>query len=235
MATRDIYRIQVASEFRVKFCEEIKTVGARGTKLRQLLNGLASRPPLTRNSLMNLPRSATEDAAWAAGFKNQGKRLSRRHCLKLATDTGDPVLHIWANSDVIWDGIRSIENVGEEMVYDLEVPETGNFIADGICVHNSGQIEMDADIIMAPHRKAWFLRKEKPIDSPDDSPEMVQWRGEYRACKNILHGYGLKMRHGGEFDLDLWCDMRSSVVRDEEPRIPLSAEDRNARDLLEGI
>lgn len=235
MATRDIYRIQVASEFRVKFCEEIKTVGARGTKLRQLLNGLASRPPLTRNSLMNLPRSATEDAAWAAGFKNQGKRLSRRHCLKLATDTGDPVLHIWANSDVIWDGIRSIENVGEEMVYDLEVPETGNFIADGICVHNSGQIEMDADIIMAPHRKAWFLRKEKPFDSPDDSPEMVQWRGEYRACKNILHGYGLKMRHGGEFDLDLWCDMRSSVVRDEEPRIPLSAEDRNARDLLEGI
>lgn len=101
-------------------------------------------------------------------------------------------------------------------------------------IRETGQIEMEADIIVAPHRKAWFLRKQKP-DAPDESPEMVKWRGDYRACKNLLRLYGLKMRHGGEFELDLWCSMASSAIRDEEPRISLTVEDRNARDLLEGL
>lgn len=101
-------------------------------------------------------------------------------------------------------------------------------------IRESGQIEMEADIIVAPHRKAWFLRKAKPL-APKDSPEMILWEGEFRGCKNAMHGYGLKNREGGEFDLDLWCDMRSSAIRDEEPRIAMTAQDRAARDLLEGL
>jgi len=39
--------------------------------------------------------------------------------------------------DVVWDAITAIEYTGDVQVYDLTVPETHNFIADDICVHNT--------------------------------------------------------------------------------------------------
>jgi len=38
---------------------------------------------------------------------------------------------------VVWDEIQSIEYVGEEQVYDIEVEGTHNFIANGILAHNT--------------------------------------------------------------------------------------------------
>lgn len=45
--------------------------------------------------------------------------------------------HIIANSDVYWDEIVSIEPAGYKHVYDLTIPETHNFVANDICVHNT--------------------------------------------------------------------------------------------------
>jgi replicative DNA helicase len=42
-----------------------------------------------------------------------------------------------ASEHLYWDEIVGIEPVGPKTVYDLTVPETNNFIADDICVHNS--------------------------------------------------------------------------------------------------
>ncbi|MGK7891057.1 MAG: replicative DNA helicase, partial [Leptolyngbyaceae cyanobacterium] len=42
-----------------------------------------------------------------------------------------------ANSDVYWDEIVSIEPIGDGQVYDLTIPETHNFVANDICVHNT--------------------------------------------------------------------------------------------------
>ncbi|WP_172965324.1 replicative DNA helicase [Candidatus Thiodictyon syntrophicum] len=39
--------------------------------------------------------------------------------------------------DVIWDEIVAIESVGPRQVYDLTIPQTHNFIANDICVHNT--------------------------------------------------------------------------------------------------
>uniref|UniRef100_UPI0025FA8A4F replicative DNA helicase n=1 Tax=Okeania sp. SIO2F4 TaxID=2607790 RepID=UPI0025FA8A4F len=41
------------------------------------------------------------------------------------------------NSEIFWDEIISIEPVGEKQVYDLTVPETHNFVANDICLHNT--------------------------------------------------------------------------------------------------
>ncbi|WP_375340607.1 replicative DNA helicase [Okeania sp. SIO3I5] len=41
------------------------------------------------------------------------------------------------NTDIFWDEIVSIEPVGEKQVYDLTVPETHNFVANDICLHNT--------------------------------------------------------------------------------------------------
>ncbi len=40
-------------------------------------------------------------------------------------------------NDVYWDRIESITALGNKQVYDLTIPETHNFIANDICVHNT--------------------------------------------------------------------------------------------------
>ncbi len=56
---------------------------------------------------------------------------------RLAAYFDDPMLAQHAKSDIYWDQVRSIEWIGEKPTYDLEVPETHNFIANDIVVHNS--------------------------------------------------------------------------------------------------
>lgn len=46
-------------------------------------------------------------------------------------------LRAYAESDVLWDPVASIEPLGEMPTYDLTVPETHNFVANDILVHNS--------------------------------------------------------------------------------------------------
>lgn len=42
-----------------------------------------------------------------------------------------------SESDVYWDEIVSIEPIGMKQVYDLTIPDTHNFVANDICVHNT--------------------------------------------------------------------------------------------------
>ena len=41
------------------------------------------------------------------------------------------------DSEIYWDEIVSIEYTGEKQVYDLTIPDTHNFVANDICVHNT--------------------------------------------------------------------------------------------------
>src|SRR3989344_4749632 len=42
-----------------------------------------------------------------------------------------------ADDDIMWDEIVSIEHVGEERVYDIEVEEIHNFVGNNIFAHNT--------------------------------------------------------------------------------------------------
>ncbi len=55
-----------------------------------------------------------------------------------------------ATADVCWDTVDSIEPAGREEVFDITVPGTHNFVADGLVVHNS--IEQDADVVCFIYR-----------------------------------------------------------------------------------
>ncbi|MEW6495872.1 MAG: replicative DNA helicase, partial [Cyanobacteriota bacterium] len=63
--------------------------------------------------------------------------LSREQLLKLAFALDSLPLQQLATSEVYWDEIVSIEPVGCKQVYDLTIPETHNFVANDICVHNT--------------------------------------------------------------------------------------------------
>jgi replicative DNA helicase len=56
---------------------------------------------------------------------------------KLAAAVGSEQLTHLADSDVYWDEVVSIEPTGQKQVYDLTIPETHNFVANDLCVHNT--------------------------------------------------------------------------------------------------
>ncbi len=91
---------------------------------------------------------AKEEETWTglakrAGIKGYsnihvGKRaLSRDRLFLLATALENLRLQHLATSDIYWDEIVSIEPIGNKQVYDLTIPETHNFVANDICVHNT--------------------------------------------------------------------------------------------------
>jgi replicative DNA helicase len=74
------------------------------------------------------------------GYTNihAGKRApSRERLQKIAGSLGDKFLRNLAESEIYWDEIVSIEYAGNKQVYDLTIPETHNFVANDICVHNT--------------------------------------------------------------------------------------------------
>jgi replicative DNA helicase len=108
--------------------------------------------------------TAKGDEPWAvlakrAGIKGYsnihvGKRaLSRERFLILATALDNSWLKKLANSEVYWDEIVSIEPMGNKQVYDLTIPETHNFVANDICVHNTAFCTNIAHHIAAGQQK----------------------------------------------------------------------------------
>jgi replicative DNA helicase len=88
----------------------------------------------------NEPWTILAQRAGIKGYSNihVGKRaLSRERLWILATTLENLPLQQLAASDVYWDEIVSIESVGNKQVYDLTIPETHNFVANDICVHNT--------------------------------------------------------------------------------------------------
>ena len=74
------------------------------------------------------------------------KGESVRHLFKEIGILGLERLRMWARhdqgqlleaGDLAWDPISAIDYIGDFQVYDLTVPETHNFVADDVCVHNT--------------------------------------------------------------------------------------------------
>lgn len=91
--------------------------------------------------------AAKGDMSWAELARRSGsndsnshvgkRAISRDRLARISMVLDNPQLAALAGSDLVWDRIESIVYTGEQQVYDLTVPQTHNFIANDICVHNT--------------------------------------------------------------------------------------------------
>ncbi|MFH1338795.1 MAG: DNA polymerase III subunit alpha [Candidatus Omnitrophota bacterium] len=92
-------------------------------------------------------------------LKSYKKGFRRSTLKRLAEYLESSSLLKYATSEVYWDSIESIDYVGKEQTYDLEVEGIHNFIANGIIVHNSHS----AAYAMISYRTA-YLKANYPVE-----------------------------------------------------------------------
>ncbi len=134
------------------FLEEIGIFGKEGSvnlakKSIQARRRQSNRDLIPRELWSKL-KTLKDNESWSSlakragikGYSNihAGKRdFSRSRLFCLAQALGNQNLINIATSDVYWDAVINIEYIGDRQVYDLTIPETHNFIANDICVHNT--------------------------------------------------------------------------------------------------
>lgn len=150
------------------FIEKIGVVGPKEAKLSAIRRYYQRRIHNTNKDV--IPKDAwqllVEPARQALGLSQRAMQkaigtrycgtalykngISRERALRVADAVASSTLRNLAQSDVYWDKVKSVEPLGVEKVYDLEVPGHHNFIAGGVVVHNS--IEQDSDVVMFLYR-----------------------------------------------------------------------------------
>jgi replicative DNA helicase len=146
VATKPIYRLSLAStpENLRKFAITIPCRGKKGDLLLDLLMSIDYSE--SGGTIFDLPK---EIAMNITGRRFQGRHIRRSEARKWN-------LEVWANSDLLWERIEEITEIGQMNTYDVSVPGANNFVANGIIVHNSGEIEQEADIVLALYRDEYY-------------------------------------------------------------------------------
>jgi replicative DNA helicase len=135
------------------FASEIGIFG-KERALERVWHALSAKRPHSNRDL--LPREVWKqieaekgELSWAEvarkmGIAGEGPNLhvgargvSRKRLLRIAEALDSDRLRALATSDLYWDQIVSIEYLGLKQVYDLTIPETHNFVANDVCVHNT--------------------------------------------------------------------------------------------------
>jgi len=162
-----IYKIYVCEsyEFMSKFSQKVPIENEKADILKRELNFFKK---LLSDSLCNrIGKKTTFDiiqklkSVQDGGFKVENLIAGRltKSVLTDAINKHPKELseYKWLTSDnIYWDSIDSTTYIGEVDLFDRSVPDTNNFIVNGIIVHNSGAIEQDADIVLFPYRAEYY-------------------------------------------------------------------------------
>lgn len=165
------YRIQITDREQIRrFADEIGFWANSEKQLRleqEIMPLLEVRTKRQRSNFDTLPREGWKKLSQAARTHGASLRqlgLERTQpdqslpftiAQPIAQATKDSELTQLVDNGPIWDVVKSIEYVGEEAVFDLTVPHTHNFIANGIIVHNSTYARCGLIVNVTPFEPEW--------------------------------------------------------------------------------
>ncbi|MEX0972246.1 MAG: replicative DNA helicase [Solirubrobacterales bacterium] len=197
---------KVAREIRItsqagmrRFCELIQVPG-KEEKQAQVLERLDVAPRMTNTD--TVPPEVWEDVLLGKGGRpwadvsevtgrprthnwHVGKRSPSRGLLtELAEATRSPALEELADSDIWWDEVASVEYVGEEETYDLDVPGLRNFVADDVIVHNSAIVANIAENVA--------VKRQMPVAFFSLEMSEVELAQRFIACRARISGDKLR-------------------------------------------
>ncbi len=162
-ATTNCYGISLASgEQQMKFKELIPLRGRKQKKLELIkFSTRAShhQNKLSRNTAEEIHHLMIQKVGNKDRVQIHGERtITKRHFESLlAKYPNELESYKWiASKNIFWDGVDSITEVGEVDVFDRHVPESNNLVVNGIIVHNSGNLEIEADAVMFIFRPAYY-------------------------------------------------------------------------------
>jgi len=176
---RPVYQLHIVDKLSsVRFLSEIGCFGNRGKIIPKALK-------LLQNRKFNPNVDTVPEEVWELYVKPAKERLgvswrelsrrintsycgstllksglSRKRLERIFRALGDKTLYYLSSSDIFWDEIVEIEELGVEEVYDMTVPKVHNFVANDFIVHNS--IEQDADVVMFIHRPEVYKKNPDP-------------------------------------------------------------------------
>tara|TARA_Y100000310_G_scaffold345857_1_gene471563 strand:+ start:12583 stop:17358 length:4776 start_codon:yes stop_codon:yes gene_type:complete len=169
---REYYRLRISGEDVIKYGENIGFISnEKKTQLnvilenkivvntninivpniREILKILRIKYNLKQSSF-SIPRSTYQHYERGDRYPSYNKlKLICQKYNQLEAANLDPLVNILnqiSNSDVFWDGIKSIEEIKNdtEYVYDLEIEDVHNFVANGVVIHNSALLKRVVNI-----------------------------------------------------------------------------------------
>jgi len=175
---RNMYSVRVqGSQNQLKFLELVGIADRRKEIIPEIIKKLKSIVPNPNNDI--IPKEVwkliinpiREESAisWRdfsdkintsyCGTTLLKRGVSRQRMIKIYNALENEKLLQLADSGVYWDKIVSIQELGEEDVYDASVDSTHNFVANDIIVHNS--LEQDADVVLLIYREEAY-REDSP-------------------------------------------------------------------------
>ena len=166
-ATCPIFKIIINSAvYKKVFIEKIKLCGEKGEKLKQLSTDQAPSKYIgkigveTTRKIAEIYGNIPKRKYRVQTFGN--RRMTVEHLKKVLEDAkrlGSSLLDefAWLTSDsIVWCPVTTISELGSLEIFDRSVPNTNNFVVNGIIVHNSGQIEQDADMVLFCYRPEYY-------------------------------------------------------------------------------
>ncbi len=176
---RPTYQLHITDRNnQLKFLKEIGCFGSRGKIIPEAIRILSNRKynpnkDVIPKEVWTLYVKRSKDR-YGISWRELSKRINTSYCSSTLSKHGvsrerllrifkaipDEILFNLATSDILWDEIVEIKELGEEEVYDMTVPEVHNFVANDIIVHNS--IEQDADVVMFIHRPEVYKKNPDP-------------------------------------------------------------------------
>ena len=139
---------------------------AKAKKLQHALWLIEARPQ-SKSNFDTLPREAWalfRDACHAQDTSLRAMGLDRTQpdqslprglAHDLATRLGNEMLGALADGDVLWDVLAEKRLSGFEPAYDITVPDTANFLANDVVVHNSTYARCGIIVNVTPFEPEW--------------------------------------------------------------------------------